>query len=105
MPCIPDTLCVIFVLCGTGNFPQVTNERVVGQPLNSLKMAHSGKIDVHSHFLPPFYRKACLEKGHGMPDGMPALPVCPSIKSWSSVNKLTERTGMERRDASRVHER
>jgi hypothetical protein len=34
------------------------------------------RIDVHAHFLPPFYRKACLETGHGKPDGMPVLPVC-----------------------------
>lgn len=39
-------------------------------------MAIEEKIDVHAHFLPPFYRKACLETGHGKPDGMPALSVC-----------------------------
>jgi len=44
-------------------------------------MAEQGKIDVHSHFLPPFYRKACLETDHGEPDGMPAIPVCSSLKS------------------------
>jgi 6-methylsalicylate decarboxylase len=43
-------------------------------------MTHEGKIDVHSHFLPSFYRKACLENGHGKADGMPALPVCLSNK-------------------------
>ncbi|KAK4979548.1 hypothetical protein LTR66_010451 [Elasticomyces elasticus] len=32
------------------------------------------RIDVHSHYLPPFYRKALQEKGHGNPDGMPAIP-------------------------------
>ncbi|KAF1353875.1 hypothetical protein BDV97DRAFT_290806 [Delphinella strobiligena] len=32
------------------------------------------RIDVHSHFLPPDYRKACLENGHSQPDGMPKLP-------------------------------
>jgi len=32
------------------------------------------KIDVHTHFLPPEYRKACLENGHANPDGMPYLP-------------------------------
>lgn len=50
------------------------------------------KIDTHSHFLPPFYRQACIDNGHGKnilifsilrkcvnfmsanPDGMPYLP-------------------------------
>lgn len=32
------------------------------------------KIDVHSHFLPPFYQEACRTHGHGKPDGMPYLP-------------------------------
>ncbi|KAE9376329.1 amidohydrolase 2 [Stipitochalara longipes BDJ] len=45
-------------------------------------MADGSKIDVHSHFLPSFYRKACLETGHGKPDGMPALP------EWSEDTHL-----------------
>jgi len=32
------------------------------------------RIDVHSHFLPPFYRTALSENGHSHPDGMPAIP-------------------------------
>ncbi|EXJ69318.1 uncharacterized protein A1O5_07354 [Cladophialophora psammophila CBS 110553] len=32
------------------------------------------KIDVHSHFLPSFYREACRANGHGAPDGYPILP-------------------------------
>ncbi|KAF2626352.1 amidohydrolase 2 [Macroventuria anomochaeta] len=35
------------------------------------------RIDVHSHFLPPFYRSALAGNGHSHPDGMPAIP------SWS----------------------
>ncbi|KAF3045863.1 hypothetical protein E8E12_001381 [Didymella heteroderae] len=35
------------------------------------------RIDVHSHFLPPFYREALATNGHSNPDGMPAIP------SWS----------------------
>jgi hypothetical protein len=33
------------------------------------------RIDVHSHFLPDFYRDALHATGHGNPDGMPAVPV------------------------------
>ncbi|RFU27212.1 hypothetical protein B7463_g9123, partial [Scytalidium lignicola] len=32
------------------------------------------RIDTLAHFLPPFYRQACEETGHGRPDGMPAIP-------------------------------
>jgi predicted TIM-barrel fold metal-dependent hydrolase len=32
------------------------------------------RIDVHSHFLPPFYRDALAQNGHTHPDGMPAIP-------------------------------
>lgn len=37
-------------------------------------MALPRRIDVHSHFLPPFYRTALSENGHSHPDGMPAIP-------------------------------
>ncbi|KAK5138148.1 hypothetical protein LTR08_004843 [Meristemomyces frigidus] len=40
------------------------------------------KIDVHSHYLPPFYRTACQENGHANPDGMPNVP------DWSSEAHL-----------------
>lgn len=33
------------------------------------------KIDIHAHFIPPFYQEACLKTGHGKPDGMPTIPV------------------------------
>lgn len=32
------------------------------------------RIDVHSHFLPPFYTAALQETGHSRPDGMPGIP-------------------------------
>ncbi|CAK4032005.1 hypothetical protein B0A50_02153 [Lecanosticta acicola] len=40
------------------------------------------KIDVHSHFLPPFYQEACRRSGHANPDGMPYLP------DWSPEQHL-----------------
>jgi predicted TIM-barrel fold metal-dependent hydrolase len=40
------------------------------------------RIDVHSHFLPPFYRTALAENGHLHPDGMPAIP------EWSTERHL-----------------
>jgi predicted TIM-barrel fold metal-dependent hydrolase len=41
------------------------------------------RIDVHSHFLPPFYRTALAENGHSKPDGMPAIP------EWSLEQHLS----------------
>lgn len=40
------------------------------------------RIDVHSHFLPPFYRTALAENGHIHVDGMPAIP------QWSAEAHL-----------------
>lgn len=40
------------------------------------------KIDLHSHFVPPFYRDALLKTGHEHPDGMPAPP------TWSEEDHL-----------------
>lgn len=37
-------------------------------------MALPPRIDVHSHFLPPFYVEALLVNGHEKVDGMPAIP-------------------------------
>lgn len=33
------------------------------------------RIDTHAHFVPPQWRKICLETGYEHPDGMPAIPV------------------------------
>lgn len=33
-----------------------------------------GRIDVHQHYLPDFYREAAQAAGHAQPDGMPGLP-------------------------------
>jgi predicted TIM-barrel fold metal-dependent hydrolase len=40
------------------------------------------RIDVHSHFLPPFYQEALASNGHSHPDGMPAIP------AWSKEAHL-----------------
>lgn len=42
----------------------------------------TGRIDVHQHYLPGFYREAARAAGHGRPDGMPALP------DWSEDTAL-----------------
>jgi hypothetical protein len=35
----------------------------------------AGRIDVHSHFLPDFYREAATAAGHAQPDGIAEVPV------------------------------
>jgi predicted TIM-barrel fold metal-dependent hydrolase len=64
-------------------------------------MPLEARIDTHAHFLPLFYRNACLETGNGKADGMPALPVCPcfvqhcqlhesdiKVQEWSEESHL-----------------
>ncbi|KAL5386390.1 hypothetical protein DPSP01_004118 [Paraphaeosphaeria sporulosa] len=46
-------------------------------------MALPPRVDVHSHFLPPFYQEALLANGHEKVDGMPAIP------EWSLDGHLT----------------
>ncbi|KAJ4293682.1 hypothetical protein N0V90_008966 [Kalmusia sp. IMI 367209] len=37
-------------------------------------MALPPRIDVHAHFLPPFYKDALVANGHAKVDGMPSIP-------------------------------
>jgi hypothetical protein len=50
-------------------------------------MAFEQRIDAHAHFLPPFYRQACIDANFTQPDGMPKLPVflCRAIESYCNV--------------------
>jgi hypothetical protein len=59
------------------------------RPSELAQMAHQEKVDVHSHFLPRFYRQACLDNGHGKPDGMPALPVLYFHQQMLKCDTLT----------------
>jgi predicted TIM-barrel fold metal-dependent hydrolase len=47
---------------------------VLVTPILAANMSLPRRIDVHSHFLPPFYRTALAAHGHTHPDGMPAIP-------------------------------
>jgi hypothetical protein len=61
-------------------------------------MALEDKIDTHAHFIPPFYRRACEDTGHGKPDGMPAIPVPKPSKMDFLI--LIYQIAMERTSAS-----
>lgn len=54
--------------------------------MDFLKMPN--RIDVHSHFLPSFYRKALEENGHANPDGMPAVPEWSPEAHLSLMDKI-----------------
>jgi predicted TIM-barrel fold metal-dependent hydrolase len=49
-----------------------------------------GKLDVHAHYLPDFYRQALERAGHSQPDGMPQIP------AWSARDHvaLMDRLGI-----------
>ncbi|GFF44976.1 2-amino-3-carboxymuconate-6-semialdehyde decarboxylase [Aspergillus udagawae] len=40
----------------------------------SLTPTTMGKIDLHSHYVPPFWRNESAMAGYSKPDGMPAIP-------------------------------
>ncbi|KAF2090892.1 amidohydrolase 2 [Saccharata proteae CBS 121410] len=63
-------------------------------------MPHA-RIDVHAHFLPPFYRDALQSHGHAHPDGMPAhlLPPPPP----SSPANLTRRCNAHAASLKQAH--
>ncbi|KAF2685052.1 amidohydrolase 2 [Lentithecium fluviatile CBS 122367] len=47
------------------------------------------RIDIHSHFLPPFYHDALVQTGHSHPDGMPTIPpwsIEAHLKMMESAN-------------------
>ena len=55
------------------------------------RIAGTGRIDVHAHYLPERYRRELAAAGHSKPAGMPAIP------SWSVGQHLEmmERHGIE----------
>ncbi|GIF23173.1 putative TIM-barrel fold metal-dependent hydrolase [Actinoplanes tereljensis] len=48
-----------------------------------------GRIDMHAHFIPDFYRAAASAAGHSHPDGMPAIP------AWSVDAALATMDGLD----------
>lgn len=52
----------------------------------------AGRIDVHAHFVPDFYREAAVAAGHSRPDGIPAFPewsAQAAIESMDAVGVAT----------------
>lgn len=46
------------------------------------------RIDIHSHYLPDFYKEALLENGHERPDGIPGIPPWSEASALESMDQL-----------------
>src|SRR5882757_629940 len=46
------------------------------------------RIDVHAHFLPPFYREALIAAGHEHPDGGAAIPAWDEQRALDTMDSL-----------------
>ena len=46
------------------------------------------RVDVHAHYLPPFYRTALAEAGQSHPDGMPAIPEWSESRALAIMDRL-----------------
>jgi 6-methylsalicylate decarboxylase len=44
------------------------------------------RVDLHTHFIPAFYREALLAADKGQPDGIPALPPWDVTEPWPPWN-------------------
>lgn len=48
----------------------------------------STRIDVHAHFVPPFYREALIAAGHEHPDGIAAIPAWDEHRALDAMDSL-----------------
>ena len=52
------------------------------------------RIDVHTHYLPEFYRQALIENGQSHPDGMPKIPEWSEASALQTMDALGIQTAM-----------
>ncbi len=57
-------------------------------PVLLQRTSGSGALDLHSHFLTPSYRSACINAGQHQPDGMPGLPRWSAQAALSAMNRI-----------------
>jgi 6-methylsalicylate decarboxylase len=62
-----------------------------------------GRIDVHQHFLPPFYREALIAAGQRQPDGMPGIPPWSEAACLAMLDQLRIRTALLSISSPGVH--
>jgi 6-methylsalicylate decarboxylase len=62
-----------------------------------------GRIDVHSHFLPDFYREAATAAGHAQPDGIAELPAWTAAGHVAVMDRLGIATSLLSVSSPGVH--
>ncbi len=62
-----------------------------------------GRVDVHAHFLPAFYREALAAAGVERPDGMPGVPAWSPAAALAAMDRLGVRTAMLSISSPGVH--
>jgi 6-methylsalicylate decarboxylase len=65
--------------------------------------ANHGKIDLHSHFLPPGYADEMIRAGLSMPDGMPGYPEWNPELALAAYDRLGISTGILSISSPGVH--
>jgi predicted TIM-barrel fold metal-dependent hydrolase len=63
----------------------------------------AGKIDVHAHFIPDFYRAALVAAGHAAPDGMKEIPAWSEAGAISGMDELGIATALLSISSPGVH--
>ena len=66
-------------------------------------MTAPGRIDVHAHHLPDFYRAALLDAGHDTPDGFPQIPEWSAVEHVAVMDRLGIATSMLSISSPGVH--
>lgn len=61
------------------------------------------RLDVHVHFIPPFYAEALVAAGHIRPDGMPAIPKWSETDALRTMDELGIRTAILSISSPGVH--
>jgi predicted TIM-barrel fold metal-dependent hydrolase len=70
---------------------------------SNLAGMSDGRIDVHSHFLPDFYREAATAAGHAQPDGIAELPVWTAAGHVAMMDRLGIATSLLSVSSPGVH--
>lgn len=63
----------------------------------------SGRLDVHAHYLPAFYREALLASGHAQADGMPSVPEWSAAEHVALMDRLGIATSLLSVSSPGVH--
>jgi len=63
----------------------------------------SGRVDLHAHYIPEFYREALLVAGQAHPDGIKAIPEWDESSALRAMDQLNVRTAILSISSPGVH--